>query len=274
MIVSGVEIAPLRTLLAQHYLSPMRQGSSLPALVEADDGLGSVSTRYVVKLAGAGQGPKALIAELVAGEIARALGLPMPELVFVEFSSAFGRYEPDYEIDQLLKASVGLNLGMRYLDHALTFNPLVEPGPNPFLASCIVWFDAFMTNVDRTPRNVNLLIWQKALWLIDHGATLYFHHSWRDYMAKSNTPFTMIKDHTLLPFATELGEADEILRQMINEDLIHAIIDHIPDAWLCLDTIFETPAANRQAYKDYLDSRLQASPIFLEEALHAHAACV
>src|SRR5215213_1602025 len=169
----------LRTVVATRYITPLREGGSLPALVEADDG-----ERYVMKFVGAGQGVKALVAELIAGEIGRNLGLRIPELVFMELEPGFGLNEPHEEIQDLLKASIGLNLGMRYLPSAFAYNPLMKPPPEDPLASDIVWFDAYITNVDRTPRNVNMLIWEQQLWLIDHGAALYFHHDWNNYLAR------------------------------------------------------------------------------------------
>ena len=189
----------IKTVTATRYVTRLREGGSLPAVVEADDG-----ARYVMKFVGAGQGPKALIAELVAGEIARRLGLHVPEIVFIELDPAMGPSEPNAEIQDLLRASVGLNLGLRYLPNAFEFNTLLKPPPDPALASAIVWFDAYDTNVDRTSRNVNLLIWQDNLGLIDNGALLYFHHDWDDYLSKSWTAFTRIIDNTLLSLSVNL----------------------------------------------------------------------
>ncbi len=172
----------LRTVIATRYVTPLREGGSLPAIVEADD-----DGMYVLKFRGAGQGSKALIAELVAGEIARAAGLPVPEIVFVELDSELARTEPDPEIQALIRASAGLNLALDYLPGAVTFDPVAEQ-PDAELASTVVWFDAYVTNVDRTPRNTNMLIWHRRLWLIDHGATLYFHHTWNDYHKRSRAP--------------------------------------------------------------------------------------
>ena len=192
----------LRTVIATRYVTPLREGGSLPAIVEADD-----DGMYVLKFRGAGQGPKALIAELVAGEIARAAGLPVPEIVFVELDPELARTEPDPEIQALIRASAGLNLALDYLPGAVTFDPVAEQ-PDADLASAVVWFDAYVTNVDRTPRNTNMLIWHRRLWLIDHGATLYFHHTWTNYRERSRTLFPMIKDHVLLQFASALQEVD------------------------------------------------------------------
>src|SRR5512135_2991295 len=216
----------IKTLNAMRYITPLREGGSLPAIVEADDG-----ELYVMKFAGAGQGPKALIAELVAGEIGRTLELRVPEIVFIELDPILGRSEPNPEIRDLLQASAGLNLGLRYLPQAFTYNPLLRP-PGPELASAIVWFDAYVTNVDRTPRNVNILLWLNELWLIDHGAALYFHHDWKDYLDRSRTPFARIKDHVLLPFAENLREADGAARTRLTTEVIHDIVDLIPGAWL------------------------------------------
>ncbi|GEM_PF-684682 len=232
----------LRTIQATRYLKPLREGGSLPAIVEADDG-----QLYVMKFVGAGQGAKALIAELVAGEIARLLGLRVPEIALIELDAAFGRNEPNPEIRDLLQASIGLNLAMRYLPNAMTFNAMVSPFPEANLASMIVWFDAYITNVDRTPRNVNLLIWQDNLWLIDHGAALYFHHDWKNYLIRSESPFAPIKDHTLLAFADALPQADITLRARLNSEVISPIIDLIPDSWLGQEACFASQAEHRSA---------------------------
>jgi hypothetical protein len=257
----------LKTAAAVRYLTPLREGGSLPAIVEADDG-----QLYVMKFVGAGQGPKALIAELVAGEIARALGLLTPEMVLLQLDPKMGRSEPDAEIQDLLRASAGrLNLGLRYLPNAFAFNMLLKPPPDPDLASAIVWFDAYVTNVDRTPRNVNMLLWQEQLWLIDHGATLYFHHNWDNYLARSRSPFPLIKDHTLLSFAAKLPEAGAALSPRLTPSLLRQIIDLIPDEWLGQEPHFAGQAEHRQAYVAYLLERLAASAIFIEEAIHARA---
>ncbi|TMD62227.1 MAG: aminotransferase class I and II [Chloroflexi bacterium] len=256
----------LRTLTATRYVTPLREGGSLPAIVEADDdGL------YVLKFRGAGQGPKALIAELVAGEIARALGLPVPEIVFAELDPMLGRTEPDFEIQALIKASTGLNLALDYLPGAIAFDALDTRTLDTLLASLIVWFDAYVTNVDRTPRNTNMLFWHKRLMLIDHGASLYFHHSAIDYMKRSRSPFAPIKQHVLLPVASELAEADTLLKARLTPAVIEDIIGMIPDSWLDDDLLFADPVAHRAAYISYLLDRLAASHIFVEEALYARA---
>lgn len=255
----------IKTVTAVRYVTPLREGGSLPAIVEADDGL-----LYVMKFVGAGQGPKALIAELVAGEIARTLDLPVPDIALIELDPAIGQNEPNAEIQDLLRASVGLNLGLRYLPNAFAYNSLLKPPPAPELASAIVWFDAYVTNVDRTPLNVNLLIWEEQLWLIDHGAALYFHHDWNNYLERSRTPFAMIKDHTLLPFASGLAEADANLRPRLTPKVIGQIVDDIPEIWLNGESSFPGPAEHRAAYVTYLLRRLEAAPIFVQEAINAH----
>lgn len=256
----------IRTVTAIQYLTPLREGGSLPAVVEADDG-----ELYVMKFVGSGHGPKALIAELVAGEIGRTLGLRVPDIVFIELDPALGPSEPNAEIRDLLKASVGRNLGLRYLPNAFEFNLLLQPPPDPELASAIVWFDAYVTNVDRTSRNANLLIWQEDLWLIDHGSSLYFHYDWNDYLGRSRTRFAHIKDHALLPLASGLGEADVILRERLTPEAIQRIVDLIPDGWLDGEPQFASPAEHRAAYAAYLLSRLEVSHLFVEEARHARS---
>ncbi|MFN8490053.1 MAG: HipA family kinase [Caldilineaceae bacterium] len=255
----------MKTQIATRYLAPLREGGSLPAVVEADDG-----ELYVMKFVGAGQGPKVLIAELIAGEIARALGLYVPELVLLELDPGLGRNERDPEIRDLLKASTGLNLGLRYLPSAFAYNPLLKPPPTPIEASEIVWFDAYVTNVDRTARNVNMLLWAKELWLIDHGATLYFHHDWNDYLARSQTPFPMIRQHVLLRFASQLRAVDEMLRSRLTPAILQDIVEEIPAVWLGEETLFANHTEHRAAYLAYLTQRLAAAPLFVEEAVRAH----
>jgi hypothetical protein len=219
---------------------------------------------YVLKFQGAGQGVKALIAELICGEIARLLGFRVPEIVFAELDAVLSRAEPDPEIQDLLSASAGLNLGLDYLPGSITFDPLVEK-IDAKLASQIVWFDSFVTNVDRTPRNTNLLMWHKELWLIDHGAALYFHHAWDNWEPQSSSPFALIKDHVLLPLAGQLKEVDAEFRTMLTSDIINSIVDLIPDDWLGQDSA----EGKRQIYAQYLNKRLGASDIFVEEAQRA-----
>jgi hypothetical protein len=256
----------LRTITVTRYVTPLREGGSLPAIVEADDdGL------YVLKFRGAGQGVKALIAELVAGELGRALGLPVPEIVFMELDPVLGRSEPDYEIRSLIKASAGLNLALDYLPGALEFTPLDASRLDPLLASSIVWFDAYVTNVDRTPRNSNMLFWHRRLMLIDHGSSLYFHHSTGDFLSRSRSPFPPIKDHVLLPVASALEEADALMKKALTPEAIQQTVDMIPSSWLNADPFFADRDAHREAYQAYLLDRLAASRYFVEEAIDARA---
>ncbi len=256
----------IQTVTATRYLTPLREGGSLPAIVECDDG-----QLYVLKFVGAGQGRKALIAELVAGDLARALGLHVPDRVLVNLDPALAPSEPDPEIRDLLRMSAGINLGLKFLPQALTYSPLLSYRPSPDLASAIVWFDAFVTNPDRTPRNVNLLLWQKELWLIDQGAALYFHHNWDGYLERSQTPFPFIKHHALLRYASRLKEADAALKPRLTANLLRGIMDTIPEPWLAGETVFANTAEHRQAYVEYLLSRLESSAIFVNEAIHVRA---
>jgi hypothetical protein len=258
----------LRTVTATRYVTPLREGGSLPAIIEADDeGL------YVLKFRGAGQGPRALVAELLAGEIGRLAGLPVPEIVFVELPVDLARTEPDSEIQNLIRASGGLNLALDYLPGSVTFDPLVYQ-PDPYLASCIVWFDAFVCNVDRTVRNVNMLLWHRRLWLIDHGASLYFHHAWDSHDQHARSPFPLIKDHVLLEFATVLEQANADLVGRLDEDALRSLVACVPDDWLPEDTGFNDRAHQRSAYLDYFKTRLRSSQVFVQEALRARAAYV
>lgn len=253
---------PLRHVNVTRYSAPLREGGSLPALVEADD-----QFMYVLKFRGAGQGKKALIAELLGGEIARALGFRVPELVFATLDVAFGRIEGDEEIQDLLKASVGLNLGLHYLSGAVTYDPLVTKTDFQ-LASDIVWLDSLLLNVDRTARNTNMLWWHKELWLIDHGAALYFHHSWHDWQ-NPERPFVRIKDHVMLPLATKLKEANEKNKCKLSHAMINSIAGLIPDEWLTDEPAFESIEEHRQAYVTFLTTRLEHSDFFVNEAIHA-----
>ncbi|MCC8425457.1 HipA family kinase [Mucilaginibacter sp. UR6-11] len=254
----------LRTVNVTRYVTPLREGGSLPAIAEADD-----EFLYVLKFKGAGQGVKALIAELIGGELSRILGLKVPELVFANLDEAFGRTEPDEEIQDLLKASVGLNLALHYLSGAITFDPAVTVIDSK-LASKIVWLDCLLTNVDRTPRNTNMLIWHKELWLIDHGAALYFHHSWDNWQEQAVRPFVQVKDHVLLPRATELALVDAEFKSILNEDIIRNITGLIPDEWLADN--METAAEHREVYVQFLLLRIAASDIFIKEAQNAREA--
>lgn len=251
----------LRTVNVTRYVTPLREGGSLPAIAEADDDF-----LYVLKFRGAGQGPKALIAEVIGGELARALGFKVPEIVFANLDTAFGRTEPDEEIQDLLKASVGLNLALHYLSGAITFDAVVTQ-PSALLASQIVWLDCLITNVDRTPRNTNMLMWHKELWLIDHGAALYFHHSWDNWQEQATRPFVPIKDHVLLPWATQLNEVDTQFKAILTEDKIREIVDLIPAEWLEDENL--TAVQKREVYAQFLITRLAASATFIEEANYA-----
>lgn len=253
----------MRTVNTTRYVTPLREGGSLPAIIEADD-----DGMYVLKFRGAGQGTKALIAELIAGELARAAGLLVPELVFVNLDPEIAKTEPDPEIQDLIRASGGLNLGLDYLPGSVMFDPVAEK-PDAELASRIVWFDAYVTNVDRTPRNANMLMWHRRLWLIDHGAALYFHHAWKDMDQRSKDPFALIKEHILLPFADALDAADKAMTAVISEAVIKGVVDLVPDDWMKDDTPFSTTAENRQAYVEYLTRRLEAPRNFVEEATRA-----
>ncbi|MDP3466787.1 MAG: aminotransferase class I and II [Daejeonella sp.] len=252
----------LRSVNVTRYVTPLREGGSMPAIAEADDGF-----LYVIKFRGAGQGPKALIAELIGGEIARTLGLNVPELVFATLDEAFGRTEGDEEIQDLLKFSVGLNLGLHYLSGSITYDPAVNH-IDETLASKIVWLDALLMNMDRTCRNTNMLIWHKELWLIDHGASLYFHHSWQNWEEQAVKPFNLIKDHVLLPHSTELETVDKQFRALLSEERIKEIVSLIPDEWL-EDTAFQSTEEHRNAYISFLGRRINKSEIFVNEALNA-----
>jgi hypothetical protein len=248
----------LRTVTATEYVTPLREGGSLPAIVAGDD-----DGTYVVKFRGAGQGVKALIAEVVSGEIARALGLPVPEIVLVELDPRMAKTEPDPEIQDLLRKSEGLNVGIDYLPGSITFDPLVKvPIPQKeSLASAIVWFDALVTNVDRTAKNTNLLVWHRNLWMIDHGATLIFHHSWEGFLEAARKPFAHIKDHVLLPWATELAGADARLAGLLTQEVIERIVALIPEAW--------ADEKDRSAYRDYFMRRLESPREWMEDAARA-----
>lgn len=256
-------IQDLRSVTVTRYITPLREGGSLPALAEADDDF-----KYVLKFRGAGHGVKALIAELLGGEIARVLGHKVPELVFANLDEAFGRTEGDEEIQDLLQGSKGLNLALHFLSGAITFDPVVTK-VDPLTASKIVWLDAFITNVDRTFRNTNMLIWHKELWLIDHGAAFYFHHSWKDIDRHAKSPFALIKDHVLLPEATLLDEADKECKSILTNEKIRQIVDHIPSEWLEWEGSEESPEEIKDAYMRFLQTRLEHSEIFLNEAKNA-----
>jgi hypothetical protein len=254
-----------RTVAARRYVTPLREGGSLPAIIEADDdGL------YVLKFRGAGQGPKALIAELLAGEIGRLAGLPVPEIVFAELPAELARTEPDAEIQSLIQASAGLNIALDYLPGSVTFDPLVLV-PDAPLASAIVWFDAFVCNVDRTARNVNMLIWHRRLWLIDHGASLYFHHAWDSRDRHAANPFALIKDHVLLKYADALADVHARMAALLTADKFAALVRLIPDSWLADDPGFASKTAQREAYLNYFVLRMQSSDVFVQEAIRARS---
>jgi len=258
----------LRHVQATRYVTPLREGGSLPAIVEGDD-----SGMYVLKFSGAGQGPKVLVAELICGELARAAGLPVPEIVTMELDPDLARTEPDPEIQQLIKASAGLNLALDYLPGSVTFDPLADQ-PDATLASAIVWFDAYVTNIDRTPRNANMLMWHRKLWLIDHGAALYFHHGWREGTDRSGDAFPAIKDHVLLRFANELRNADSMLSARLTPTVIADVVAAVPDAWLTGNSPFASPEQARAAYIQHLTRRLAAPRAFAEEAIRARDALI
>jgi hypothetical protein len=230
----------------------------------------------VLKFRGAGQGPRALVAELVSGEIGRLLGLPVPEIVLVELDARLARTEPDREIQDLLRASEGLNLALDYLPGSITFDPLIDKPllGRAGLASAIVWFDALVTNVDRTARNTNLLVWHGNLWLIDHGASLYFHHTWDDYEERSRLGFSQVSKHVLLPWASELAEVDERMAALLTPGALEAVVAAIPESWLGDLPRFPTVAEHRAAYCHYLERRLESPRKWVEEAIDARASLV
>jgi hypothetical protein len=258
-------VRTLKKVKVTRYVTPLREGGSLPAIVEADD-----DGMYVLKFRGAGQGTRALIAELLSGEIARTLGLPVPELVYADLDPELARTEPDAEIHALIRESAGMNLALDYLPGSVAYDPIVQK-PDPDLASRIVWFDAYVTNVDRTARNTNMLLWHRRLWLIDHGATLYFHHSpgWESAVDRARAPFPLIREHVLLPEASRLEEIDDELTAALAGADLRDIVGLIPDTWLSSGETDAAPAATREAYTRYLTERLRAPRAFVEEARRA-----
>lgn len=258
----------LRTVNVTRYIMPLREGGSLPALAEADD-----EFKYVVKFRGDGHGTKALIAELIGGEIARALHFRVPEIVFLQLDEAFGRTEADEEIQDLLQWSRGLNLGLHFLSGALTFDPIAHQ-VDERTASQVVWLDALLTNVDRTIKNTNMLMWHKELWLIDHGAALYFHHSWDNWQERALTPFSQIKDHVLLPYASRLEEVEAEFRQILTEGKLREIVDTLPDDWLTWTEAGETTQDLREVYFQFLKERIRHSELFVKEAQNARKALI
>jgi hypothetical protein len=257
----------LRSVNVTRYVTPLREGGSLPAIVEADD-----QFLYVLKFRGAGQGKKALIAELIGGEIARLLGLRIPEIVFANLDVSFGRIEGDEEIQDLLKASTGLNLGLHYLSGAITFDPVVTK-VDAELASKITWLDCLLMNVDRTCRNTNMLLWHKELWLIDHGAALYFHHSWSDWQ-NPERPFLNVKDHVLLPVASQLQDVNTLFKSLLTKERILSVVSAIPDEWLEDEPEFGTVEQHRSAYAQFLTTRIAHSDFFVKEAQYARESVI
>lgn len=261
----------LRTVLVERYVTPLREGGSMPAVVEADD-LGL----YVLKFRGAGQGVRALMGELICGGIARALGLPLPELVLALLHAKLAQTEPDPEIQDLIRASDGLNVGLDYLPGSVNFDPAVDAVSDDF-ASRLVWFDALVSNVDRTARNTNMLMWQRKPWLIDHGATLTFHHAWDGTVADPAKPFAPIADHVLLAQASQLAEVDEALAAQLTEPVLSAILATVPDCFLAKaaedrnSPLLADPQAHRAAYVNYFLARLQARGRWLQGAIDARA---
>lgn len=253
----------LRTVNVTRYITPLREGGSLPALAEADDDF-----KYVLKFRGAGHGVKALIAEFLGGQIARYLELPVPELVFATLDEAFGRTEGDEEIQDLLKFSQGLNMGLHFLSGAITYDAATNDC-DALLASKIVWLDAFITNVDRTSKNTNLLIWRKELWLIDHGASFYFHHSWVNWEATAKTPFALIKHHVLLPKASMLAIVNEQFTSKLNDTVLKEIVNQIPEDWLQWDDQPITADEIRDIYFQFISIRLKNADLFLKQAQDA-----
>jgi hypothetical protein len=250
----------IRTVNVTQYLQPLREGGSLPAIVKADDGF-----LYVLKFRGAGQGKKALISEFIGGELARAIGLHVPELVFMNLDDSFSKTEPDEEIQDLLKFSVGLNLGLHFLSSAITYDPLVSEVDN-LTASKVVILDSLISNIDRTAKNTNLLNWNNELWIIDNGASLYFHHNWATWENHLKRTFPLIKDHVLLPKATQLKKASEAIKQIINIDAITAIVANIPEDWLLSEGELLNPDEMRAAYISFLNAKLSMIDELVKEA--------
>lgn len=253
----------LRTASLVRYITPLREGGSLPALAEADD-----EFKYAVKFRGGGHGSKALISELIGGEIARRAGLRVPELVFLELDEDFGRTEPDEEVQDLLRASTGLNIGLHFLSGALAWDCSVNRA-EAAEASRIVWTDAFITNIDRTVRNTNMLLWNRELWLIDHGSSLYFHHNWEGWEAAALSPFAYVKDHALLRDASLLEATDAEMHRRITPEFIDSLVALIPESWLLQASATVSPEEQRRVYATFLKTRLENSAIFTRHAIEA-----
>ncbi|MBD8018402.1 HipA family kinase [Kaistella pullorum] len=254
----------LRTVTVMRYILPLREGGSLPALAEADDDF-----KYVLKFRGAGHGVKMLISELLGGKIAEVLGLKIPELVFANLDVDFGRTEADEEIQDLLKFSEGLNLALHFLSGAIAYDASVKV--DPLLASKIVWLDAFITNIDRTHKNTNLLLWHKELWVIDNGASFFFHHSWMNFEKQALSPFVYVKDHVLLSQASMLDEADVFAKSVLNETILREIVELIPPDWLEWRDTDDSPEEIKDIYYNFLKTRLENSSNFVNEAKNARA---
>ena len=250
----------IRTVDVVQYIKPLREGGSLPAIVKADD-----EFLYVLKFRGAGQGKRALIAELLGGELARAIGLKVPEIVFMNLDDSFSKTEPDEEIQDLLRFSVGLNLGLHFLSGAIVYDPLVSIA-DAMTASKVVVLDAIISNIDRTEKNTNLLNWHNELWLIDHGSSFYFHHNWETWQTHLTRTFPAIKDHVLLDRAAHLTEAAQEIRRSLNEDRIREIVSKIPDDWLFDESVAMTPDEMRSAYVEFIQVRLSKIDILVKEA--------
>lgn len=258
----------IRTVDVIRYVTPLREGGSLPAIVEADDDF-----LYVLKFRGAGQGKKALVAELIGGELARVMGLKVPELVFMNLDDSFSKTEPDEEIQDLLKFSVGLNLGLHYLSGSITYDPLVSIA-DPLSASKVVLLDSIITNIDRTARNTNMLNWNKELWLIDHGASLYFHHSWHNWKDHAKRTFPAIKDHVLLPKASRLAEAASAIKASVSREIVEGIVALIPDDFLTEETDDISPEEKRSVYIEFLCTKLSNIDVLTQEANDARKASI
>lgn len=256
----------IRSVEVTRYVRPLREGGSMPAIVEADDGF-----LYVIKFRGAGQGKRALIAELIGGELARALGLRVPELVFMNLDESFSKTEADEEIQDLLRFSVGMNLGLHYLSGSITFDPVAST-TDAGTASLVVLLDSLLSNVDRTRRNPNLLNWNRELWLIDHGAALYYHHNWDSWQGHLEKTFPAIKEHVLLQLATELPAAAERMRERLNPALFRAVLALVPDEWLSQEGLDMGPAEQREVYVALLDAKLRKLDALVNEADHARKA--
>lgn len=260
-------LPPLPEHIATRYLTPLREGGSLPAVIEADD-----DRLYVMKFVGAGQGPRVLTAEVMAGAIAQSIGLNLPEMALLYLDPVMAATERHEEIMDLLRASSGTNLGFRFLEQAFAYNPLLNPQPmDGMTASQIVWLDSYIMNVDRTARNVNILIAQGKVWVIDHGAAFYFHHTWENLAERARSPFAFVREHTLLPFANEMQEVDALVKAQLDDDFLRAVVELPPEEWLTHDERIGDASAQREAYFQFLRERRDASAVFVAEAVKARS---